>query len=463
MKMQHNRTHTHANTRLRLTAAAAAIALASLADPAAAQFRPHSGSGLYYRLGGGDPAARSNNSSMLSAKLGLTSTLRLNYSCGKFDLGLSWGNLMNSFSQLGSQVTNAVKAGIAALPLYILQRAQPGLYQLFQTYSAKADVMIGAALKSCEEMEAQIKAGGDPYNDWLQAAKGIDWKANMTAGGADIVDVKKAINTNGGSNGIPWVGGTRSGGDGQAPIRVVRDIVGAGYNATLNANVTASDTIDYSQANSPVALQQLVRNFKRAADAAQYATDVMGEVEVSTCDGGTCPAKSTSTGMGLAPKFEAEVPPLRQTMGALLAAPVPEAANLDLVSAPGVNVTREVIEALRELSPSERAIATERLVREVAVAKTIDKALAIRNTMLTGMTEPNIYASVGVKEAQAKLAILNRLIEDFLFEGRVRKEMVSATALALVEGARGVKANSVTVQPGRAGDTKTVTDGGIKP
>jgi len=68
-----------------------------------------------------------------------------------------------------------------------------------------------------------------------------------------------------------------------------------------------------------------------------------------------------------------------------------------------------------------------------------------------------------VKEAQAKLAILNRLIEDFLFEGRVRKEMVSATALALVEGARGVKANSVTVQPGRAGDTRTVNDGGIKP
>jgi integrating conjugative element protein (TIGR03755 family) len=212
-----------------------------------------------------------------------------------------------------------------------------------------------------------------------------------------------------------------------------------------------------------VALQQLVRNFKRAADAAQYATDVMGEVEVATCDGAACPAKSTSTGMGLAPKFEGEVPPLRQAMNNLLAAPVPDATNLDLVSAPGVTVSREVVEALKELPPTERAIATERLVREIAVAKTIDKALAIRNTMLTGMTEPNIYASVGVKEAQAKLAILNRLIEDFLFEGRVRKEMVSATALALVEGARGVKANSVTVQPGRAGDTRTVNDGGIKP
>lgn len=456
MTMLHN--------RFRLTVlATAAITLASVAGPAAAQLRPHTGSGLYYRLGGGDPAARSNNSNQISARLGLNSALRLNYSCGKFDLGLSWGNLMNSFSQIGSQVTNAVKAGISALPLYILQRAQPGLYQLFQTYSAKADVMIGAALKSCEEMEAQIKAGGDPYNDWLQAAKGVDWKMNMTAANTDIVDVKKSINTSGGSSGVPWVGGAYAGGSGQAPVRVVKDIVAAGYNATLNTTVTAPDTIDYSLPSSPVALQQLVRNFKRAADAAQYATDVMGEVEVATCDGAACPAKSTSTGMGLAPKFEGEVPPLRQAMNNLLAAPVPDAANLDLVSAPGVTVSREVVEALKELPPTERAIATERLVREIAVAKTIDKALAIRNTMLTGMTEPNIYASVGVKEAQAKLAILNRLIEDFLFEGRVRKEMVSATALALVEGARGVKANSVTVQPGRAGDTRTVKDGGIKP
>ena len=67
------------------------------------------------------------------------------------------------------------------------------------------------------------------------------------------------------------------------------------------------------------------------------------------------------------------------------------------------------------------------------------------------------------KQRHTATRILNRLIEDFLFEGRVRKEMVSATALALVEGARGVKANSVTVQPGRAGDTRTVKDGGIKP
>ena len=156
-------------SRIKLTASALATAIClALATPAQAQ--PVSNSTLYYRMGGGTPGGAAANGSQIAANLGLSGNLRLNYSCGKFDIGLSWQTLMNGFSQLGTQVTNAVKAGIASLPLYILQRAQPGLYQLFQNYSAKADAMIAASLKTCEEMEAMIKAGQNPYEDWVKIA-----------------------------------------------------------------------------------------------------------------------------------------------------------------------------------------------------------------------------------------------------------------------------------------------------
>ena len=112
----------------------AALLMAS-AIPSTAQAQPVTNSSLYYRMGGGSPGGAANNKGQIASNLGLGAKLRLNYSCGKFDIGLSWQTLMNSFSQLGTQVTNAVKAGIASLPLYIFQRAQPGLYQIFQEYS----------------------------------------------------------------------------------------------------------------------------------------------------------------------------------------------------------------------------------------------------------------------------------------------------------------------------------------
>lgn len=138
------KSHSHPHRAILASACLAACLIA----PVHAQ--PVSNSTLYYRMGGGSPGGAAANGQQNAMHLGLDGALRLNYSCGKFDVGLSWKTLMNSFSRLGTQVTNAVKAGIASLPLYILQRAQPGLYQLFQNYSQKADLMIAASLKTCE-------------------------------------------------------------------------------------------------------------------------------------------------------------------------------------------------------------------------------------------------------------------------------------------------------------------------
>ncbi|MBW8827870.1 MAG: hypothetical protein JF606_00215, partial [Burkholderiales bacterium] len=78
-----------------------------------AQDRPHSQSALYYRIGGGDPAARASNPRSLSMKLGLGGAVRLNYSCGKYDMGLSWSNMMNGFATLGTTISGAIKSGIS--------------------------------------------------------------------------------------------------------------------------------------------------------------------------------------------------------------------------------------------------------------------------------------------------------------------------------------------------------------
>lgn len=427
-----------------------------------AQDRPRSRSSLYYRIGGSDPAARAANPRAISTRLGLGGNLKLNYSCGKFDIGLSWASMMNGFTQVGSQVTGAIRSGIAALPLYVLQRAQPGLYELLQTYSQKADVAVSAALKSCEEMEAQVKAGGDPYAEWLGLAKNEAWKAQANTNG-NVVDAKQNIESSAGTNGVPWIGGTRLGGRNQQPIMVVRDLVNAGYNVTMNQPALTADRTDYQSASTAFAQTKLAKAFRRPADASQFATDVLGDIQVATCDDAQCPPKGTATGLGLSPKFEAEIPTIEATLNTLIAAPAPNYALLDDISAPGVALGREVIDALRELPPGDRSIAAQRLTKEIALARTIDKALTVRNLLLTSITLPEVTAAtVAVDQAQKKVATLNRYIDDLLFENRVRKEIVSNTATALLEAYRDVQSQSVGNGSQRRADPLPLRDGRVQ-
>lgn len=425
--------------------------------PCWAQNVPRSNSSLYYRIGGGLPAAKAPNASAVALKLGLGATLRVNYSCGKFDLGVSWSNLMNGFSTLGTTITGAVKAGISALPLYILERAQPGLYELFQTYAKKADVAVAAALQSCEQMEAQIKAGRDPYAQWIGMAKGEGWSASTTSS-ADIVSTKIAVEADNGKNGVTWIGGVKAGGFTQRAIRPLNDVTVAGYNVTMNQPVTASNTFNYTSSGLPLA-----KSFARPQDAADYATDVLGDMSVATCDGASCPNKGAQAGTGLKPKYEAEIPTAQAQLVAAMSAPTPTYANLDALSAPGVSISADVIRSIRELPDDMQQIAQQRLVREIALARTIDKALIVRNLIITGMTLPEPQKYEPAKDdAEKRVAALNRYIDDLMFETRVRREIISETSQALLQTYAAARGRSAATSTQGAADPSVMLDGRVK-
>jgi hypothetical protein len=48
-------------------------------------------------------------------------------------------------------VTNSANAAISSLPSLMLQRALPGVYDMFQEYKLDAETEIDLANKSCEE------------------------------------------------------------------------------------------------------------------------------------------------------------------------------------------------------------------------------------------------------------------------------------------------------------------------
>ena len=448
---------------LKATAFAAALVVAALmatAQPVQAQTRS---SALYYKMGGSSPGGLANYKSTIPIQIGLAADLRLNYSCGKFDIGLSWTTLMNNVRNLGQTFSNALRAGIASLPMYIFQRAQPGLYQLFQTYSAKADAIIEASLKTCEEMEAQIKAGGNPYEDWVNNAKGETWRAKASLQG-DVVQAKTDINRNEEAqrNGVSWIfGGAKAGGVGTQPLRPVRDLSVAGYNVTLNRPTTSG-----AGSGGPAGIR-LTNAFATPETLAEWTTKVLGDQQIYLCEGiVNCPAAtSTSTASGLGPRLDAELDIIRPRLVALVAGTATNnAVALSEIAAPGLAITPQLLQALRTMPPDSQALAMGRLAHELAMQRVIDKALVARNVLQSGLSLPEVTAAGKVsKDMQEKVDRLTQLIEDLMFEHRVRKEMTSNTALTIMEDATQRDSQAARLSRTQRGESTPVEEGRVRP
>ena len=283
------------------------------------------------------------------------------------------------------------------------------------------------ATKTCEQMEAEIAKGKNPYADLITLSKGNDWKVQMGIGGNDAVSAKESVEAANGDNGVPWIGG-QAGGSGQPVLEFSGDIVKAGYNVNMNRPVTATGPVP------PASMTRLSEVWATPTDARDWVVEVVGENIVTTCD--TC-RKDSIPGTGLLPKLHQEANTVTVELQNLVGgATPPTLANLDTITAPGVAITRQVIEAIRAMPASEQSLIMGRLVSEISTARTVEKALFARRLLLTGRQVPEVYAiEVARKHADTAIAELDREIDNLLFETRVRREVVSDTVTWLLRRA----------------------------
>tara|TARA_R110002049_G_scaffold309189_1_gene518288 strand:+ start:8097 stop:9389 length:1293 start_codon:yes stop_codon:yes gene_type:complete len=395
----------------------------------------------YYEIGGAEPVSVPANPAVVSVTLGGSAQLGLGYSCGKFDPVAAVTNTMNDIGagvdDMMNAMTAAATSAIAALPALILQRANPGLYDLFQNALIKAEETMQLATKSCEQMEAEIAQGKNPYADLITLSKGNDWKVQMGIGGNDAVTAKDTVESSNGDNGVPWIGG-QAGGSGQPVLEFTGDIVEAGYNINMNRAVTDPSPVPAASAT------RLSEIWASPADARDWTVDVVGENIVTTCD--TC-RKDSIPGTGLLPKLYQESAIVTTEIQNLVSgATPPTLANLDQITAPGVAITRQVIEAIREMPASEQSLIMGRLVSEISTGRTVEKALYARRLLLSGRQVPEVYATEVAREhADNTIAELDKEIENLLFETRVRREVVSDTVATLLERAAAKRQSSLTV------------------
>lgn len=390
---------------------------------------PDSNAGWYYGVGGQRtmtaPASPITNSIVLGGSLDWGS----GFNCSAFDPTLGISNTLNQVKSgadaIQQQVTDAATGAIASLPLLMLQRANPGLYELLMNSMARAEEGLRVSTQSCQQMQQTISEGGNPLEGWIDISRTQDWQDQMGNGGyrsssVDVVQAQQTVEKNNGENGVTWVGGTKAGGRGQRPIDIPSDIVKAGYNQSLNRDAN-------SNASAPQNGSRVSELWESPEELMSFSRSLLGEEKVRTYSDRpteTMPAR------GMSFEINKEVERLTPIFDGLIDGAIEMSAdNLLSISTPSVVITSGTIQALRKLSPSEQNILKGRLIQEVATARTIEKALMLLRLLFSGAQEPNVSQNGPAQEAAQKYSSrLQQSIDDTLFEHEMNKRLASSTS-----------------------------------
>lgn len=392
---------------------------------------------FYYLLGGGEPVTRSASNRDATFELGGAIEWNSDLMCGSFDMNVSveeqLKGLKGSFANLMDSVISAATGAVASLPALVIQKVNPALYDMLQNGILQASEEFHVAQASCEGMVG-IMDDVISHNGWENVSKGGYWSSESAAGG-ELLHTRVMADSAGIDAGLIWVEGQLRGGRGQAPVDLVGDTAKAGYNQLLK--------------RSPGATTSMISHCRGASICEQWVTpqafaewliDVVGEKKIRTCE--SCDKINARAGMGLAHQLAIEQDAISAALSALVArASPPSAAELAEVSGgPGLLLSRRIVEALREENDVEQRMLITRLSGEMALSRTMERAMIARRALISGMREPNIAnLTIAQEELAPFLSDLEKEIDNILFEIDVRNRLArnTATQLMVRDRARG--------------------------
>jgi len=380
-----------------------------------------------YQLGGASAIGSAATNRGQTVRIGGGVGWNTDLMCGNFDINLSIQNQLNgvsgAFQNLMDNVINAASGVVASLPALVLQRLNPALYDLLQNGILQASEEFHLGEISCKKIVEGLK-DSNQGEGWDGMAVGRYWANASQAPDQDILLVEEAADEEGMNAGIPWLNGEERGGLDQPPIEVVKDTTMAGYNLLLNRASNATGGGECEEA-------AICTAWATSEAAASWTVSVLGEKQVRTC--ANCEKVAAQAGMGLIRQYEVTLEEVGLALDLLVNTTAPPSSEqlVEVSAGNGVIITRKVVEAIRE-EPAEEAIIF-RLSSEVALARTMERALMARRALLAGRKEANIAnAQLAQVEIQTTVDELNGEIENMLFEMDVRARLSSNTTLPLL-------------------------------
>lgn len=397
------------------------------------------GDDVLYSIGGGQAVSMTPASNMRSIGVGVG--WDSNLICGDMSISTTIQNQLNGvtngFQTIMSSVIQNATAAVASLPALIIQRADPGLYNLLTNGVLQARLDFDRSKLTCRAMAEKMGDMAGGQIGWSQLADGMVLRQAVSS--TDAVSAIEQTESSRGNEGVTWVGGENAGGMGQRPIRVVSDVTRAGYNLVNGRDVDDTSTIDPSSCGGNLTCQTW--NSPTAASA--WAVRVLGEQEQRTCE--ACTKTMTMPGVGLTPLIQEEYEERLEVLQGLIAGSQPLSFdNLQTAGSASLPITRGVIEALRD--EPDQDILARRLASEIALSSVLEKALLMQRTLLTGRKEPNVAANELAQKAVSRESnLLDREIHNLKTELELRRELASNSPTAIIQrhsarsaGSRGI-------------------------
>lgn len=384
---------------------------------------------LSYELGGG-AAYGAASSRIRRPAIGFGVQWKADMMCGNMDLQLSLKNQLNGatdgFKSIMGNIVNSAQGAVASLPALIIQRANPGLYELLSNGVLQGRVDFDRSKLSCQSI--LDKAGTFMDGGNLQdLAKAETLHNAIKNNSGDAIAAEKEADDVGTEKGVKWMGETR-GGAGQEPIRLTRDVVRKAHNTAHGRTVATNAAVSSASCDGGA----FCTLWPTPEDAENFAEEVIGETELTTCVNGCDPAR-IRPGTGLLHKVD-EVYEEKAEVMARLMNPDVKISNDDIaeLSTPLLPVSRRIIEALRH-DPDGQML-SERLTSEVALADLIWKGIQLMRLMNTGLQNPDVQKLAEAKEhVTSKIADLKSEIESMKLELDLRASLANNTAKITLE------------------------------
>ncbi|HGF0738852.1 integrating conjugative element protein [Legionella pneumophila] len=406
----------------------------------ASGFMP-SQSDYYYQLGGASNLFVPPINKDQTLKIGADIDGRMGFSCSGFNPVVSITNTMQDLKKsainIPAGVISNLKGSVAGYPLYKLQQAMPALYNVLQNTASSAQNEFTLKVKDCQQVKEALEQNQSPVESmlsvsdsqgWLDAAKRAK-KENV-----DVTETSKSIAQKRDEYGLPWIGNDKgnAGGKFQRPIKVINDVVIAGYNILLERKPLDSTTKPYEKT-------PMTNAWPTPNDAANWAVKVLGDIHVSSSDNKE--NHDAKAGMGLSALLQscANANTCSQNIAKALWNLVNGSwalteENLHKVSASNLLITDEIILTIQNLPREEQLLTVSKLAEEIAVQNMLDKALMMRRILQAGLQVQEVQnLKPALNMVRFALKKLDDDIHSLAFENEVRKKMMTDTLTMIMD------------------------------
>ena len=432
----------------------------------AANNSPRMNGVLDYEIGGGMVSTPTGSNTF--ATIGIGIEWKSNMSCGNFDPSISISNQLNGitegFKNMMTDIVQNATSAVASLPMLVIMRANPSLADLLQNGVMSGKLDFEAAETSCEGFQNLIMDGDTSALPWMSVsgtAKERVWEDavnNPTSASqaGDAVAAKDAVrDTDPGNEGIIWVCGDKAGGAGQPRIKSTADVIVAGYGILHDS----TDICDVGAPSATAQADSVIFNYwGTAQDAADWVVEVVGEVEVASCN--DCDKLQNVPGKGLEYKLRDVKEELVENLENLVDGSAPTTwANLSAVSAPpAVRVNAALIAELRKATTESAARYIDTMAEEIAYARLIEQTRLAMRMMRAGQREPNVAAfAEATPHIESSMNILNENLDALRKEASEKRIVGSRTVKAILINAEKTTRSVPVSQPRQSGSAANDT------